>query len=153
MANTMLVLPSSIIISNKINRIPFDVIREIILPFTYNPQKKELLEDIRSFYIDYNIIDNYYAFDYNYRVLYNDLKRFYRNKVNAIARVYGVVPERISKIRMLLQIRIRCRLSRENGTFIYDNTESNIRNCVRGAFALLTPIERTQFINEFILEF
>ena len=153
MANTILVLPSSIPISNKINRIPFDIIREIILPFSYNTQKRELLEDIRSFYVDYNIIENYYAFDFNYRVLYNDLKQFYLNKVNAIARVYCVVPERISKLHMLLKFRIRCRSSRETSTIIYDFTESNLSKCVRGAFALLTPIERTQFINEFILDF
>ena len=32
------------------NTIPIDIIREHILPYTYDPQSQELCDDIRSFY-------------------------------------------------------------------------------------------------------
>lgn len=32
------------------DKIPIDIIRENIIPYTYTPQPKELCKDIRSFY-------------------------------------------------------------------------------------------------------
>jgi hypothetical protein len=44
------------------DKLPIDIIREEILPYTYQPQPKELCNDIRSFY---NIRDYLYKLYYN----------------------------------------------------------------------------------------
>jgi len=40
------------------------VVQMVLLPYTYQPQSKELMFDVRSYVSDYRIIENVYAFDY-----------------------------------------------------------------------------------------
>ena len=42
------------------NKLPLEVIREHIIPYTYSPQNDELLDDIKSFYIVRNLLLNIY---------------------------------------------------------------------------------------------
>ena len=42
------------------NKLPFDIIFSHILPFTYSPQNKELLQDIKHYVISKNEISNIY---------------------------------------------------------------------------------------------
>jgi hypothetical protein len=107
-----------IISQNLINRLPEDVIRENILPYTYNTQPRELIIDIRTYLKDYGIVINYYAIYMNDLILRFDLIQFlsFLNKYHADD-VYG----KATKSRIL--------------------------------FGRLTPFERTQFINQYILVF
>lgn len=58
------------------NKIPEDIIINIIIPYTYQIIPKELSSDIISFRKDLDLIDNLYSFDYNYKILLNDLLIF-----------------------------------------------------------------------------
>ena len=65
--------------------LPMDLIREVIMPYAYKPQSQELLCDIRSFYADWKLLQNYYI-DYNmdinnYTSLHEDLQQFCYDKI------------------------------------------------------------------------
>ena len=62
---------------NIFRRLPEDVIINNIMPFLYKPQPKDLLLDIRSFYTDFHLLDNY-RFYYNTHCLYNDIIDYYK---------------------------------------------------------------------------
>ena len=55
------------------DKIPIDIIRENIIPYTYTPQPKELCKDIRSFY---NIRDYLYKFYYD---IWGDIYYYEKN--------------------------------------------------------------------------
>lgn len=71
------------------NKLPLEVIREHIIPYTYSPQNNELLDDIKSFYIVRNLLLNIYyyrwkeAFNYEENAdlnwLDNDIGRFFND--------------------------------------------------------------------------
>ena len=51
---------------NKLwKKIPVDVFINNIMPFVYQKQHDDLLNDIRNFTFDYKMIKNYYFFDLN----------------------------------------------------------------------------------------
>jgi hypothetical protein len=60
-----------------IKKLPDDVIINIILPFLYKPQPKELLMDIKNFNTTFNEIDNYYAYEFNYFIMLQDLLNYF----------------------------------------------------------------------------
>lgn len=93
------------------DRIPIEIIREHILPFTYNPQPKEICDDIKSFFnIRKHLCNVYYhrwkdTFEYeenaDYNWLENDILRFYNND---IALMYGVHIDYINRYRRLFML-------------------------------------------------
>jgi hypothetical protein len=103
-------------------KIPFDIIINHIMPYTYNVQNKELLYDIKNFVEDLNLIENCYLFDYNYIMLYRDLVGFYEYKFN-----------------------------NRYCDFINEINKKYIK-AVRIIWGILTPKLRTEFINKYILE-
>jgi len=128
----------------NLSKIPDDIIINHIIPYTYNIQPKELLMDIKSFYIDYNIINNVYIFDYNNVILLRDLLFFteiyeYKKLIN------------IFKKHIFLKNYLNTRIY----NYIINNIELNIKintvRKVRFLIGLMTPFQRTQFINKFIL--
>ena len=42
------------------DKLPIEIIREKIIPYTYEPQPKEVLEDIISYYEVKNLLKDYY---------------------------------------------------------------------------------------------
>jgi hypothetical protein len=60
-----------------ITKLPIDIIINIILPFLYQPQQQELLMDIKNFNVTFNEIDNYYAYEFNYFVMLQDLLNYF----------------------------------------------------------------------------
>jgi hypothetical protein len=63
-----------------LQRIPEEIIREHILPYTYLPQRKTLLRDIRSFTEDWRTLINYYIRkkNYSYGRIFRDVLYFSR---------------------------------------------------------------------------
>jgi hypothetical protein len=114
------------------------VVQLVILPYTYLPQSKELMSDVRSYVLDYRIIENVYAFDYNDNILMTDLVNFCVNKDFSLQqrRLLG----NLSAVDMYLQ----------TGYFPNTDMDSHERRA-RLIWGLLTREQRTQFINEYIL--
>ena len=82
-------------------KIPFDVIINNIIPYTYSVQKRELLHDIRNYTEDLNLIENSYVFDYNYIILYRDLLNFCKLKFNKLINMYRLNKKYWKKIRFI----------------------------------------------------
>jgi hypothetical protein len=61
----------------KLKIIPTDIFNQIIMPFTYNVQNKNLLKDIKSYTSTRIILDDFYLFEYNYSILLTDLMGFF----------------------------------------------------------------------------
>ncbi len=104
-------------------KIPEDIIRENILPYTYNTQQKELIMDISSYHDDYDYVESYYLFNYNDTILFFDLSMY-----NSF----------IKKTPMNRAV---------NNVLYDDNTNSLF------LFRLLTNKERKQFINIYVRDF
>ena len=60
-----------------LNKIPYDVLINNIIPYTYIKKCPQHLKDIRSFYSHFSLVENYYYIYYNQHILLNDLERFF----------------------------------------------------------------------------
>jgi len=133
---------------NLFQKLPTEIIINHILPYTYEKQSQKILNDIKSFYNDLNIIENYYYFEQNTSVLLNDIKNFISipssyerfeilhnndNDDYKIVRKY-VLKKHKTYYKMILR---------------YSNTE--IDRAIRKIIGLMTLIERTRFINKYII--
>ena len=108
--------------NKKINN---DVLLRFIYPFSMSPKPKILLRDIRSFVNDIAIIDSIYYTQLNPQILQTDLRDYYYNNLTSKIKInmfYSGPDERI---------------------IIFKN---------RRLLASMTPEERTDFINIYILE-
>lgn len=118
--------------------VPELLVQQCILPYTYLPQPRELLADIRSFVVDYRIVSNVYSFDFNDEILMTDLVNFCMVQYFT-SQQYKLISN-MPAIDMYLQ------------TEYYSN--SNVENRTRISrliWGLLTIEERTRFINHYIL--
>ena len=95
-------------LSLYLQKIPQEVIRENIIPYTYNTQSRELLDDIISFIYSKEILIELYSErwheweDENYMDwLSNDISRFF-NEV--IATMLGYVVSNINKFKRFFKI-------------------------------------------------
>jgi len=133
-----------------IDRLPFDVIVNHILPYTYNPQPKNLLLDIRSYVNDYALVESVYITQYNEFVLLHDLKKYCGAYLNPY---FGMNNNFYSILRRHVSIKNQSEetlinMVRNN---FQRNLEINTERKVKFVWGLLTPTERTDFINNFIL--
>lgn len=94
-------------LSLYLQKIPQDVIRENIIPYTYNTQPRELLDDIISFiYMKEILIELYYEkwhewHDENYMDwLSNDISRFFNEDQ---ATMLGFVDSNVNKFKRLFK--------------------------------------------------
>jgi hypothetical protein len=132
-------------------KIPLDVMKNNILPFTYLKQSPELLLDIRSFHTDFSILDHCYSYHYNYIVLMHDLICFCnRSRIPDynMNDYFGQLLKRMFKMKDweygLLNV------------FVFRLFHRDVMNHplrkIRFIWGLLTPIERTRFINMYVIE-
>ena len=119
------------------SKLPFDIVINNILPFTYNIQKREHTADIRSFYIDYRLIQTMF-YDYNEFIILHYLKIFIESNYEIV-----LARHRLGKYNNMDKIQ----------HFLYnDYNVKNIECKIWFLFGLLTPIERTRFFNEFYID-
>jgi hypothetical protein len=132
-----------------IDKLPFDVIINHILPYIYNPQPNNLLIDIRSYYADYKLVESVYMTQHNEWILLHDLKKC----CCVYLKPYYGIDNKFKKI--LRRHFIIANQSEENLiNIIKRNFHRNIiyvEKKIKIIWALLTPAERTEFINNFIL--
>jgi hypothetical protein len=127
----------------NLSKIPDDIIINHIIPYTYNIQPKEFLNDIKSFYNDYNTINDVYLFEYNAVILLRDLLFFtviYNKSMINIVKKHIFFNKYTNKQiynYILYKIELTINL----------NTERKIRFLI----GLMTPIQRAKFINRFVL--
>ena len=131
---------------NLFLKLPTEIIINHILPYTYEKQSQKLLNDIKSFYNDFNIIENYYYFEQNSSVLLNDIKHFIN--IPSSYEIYDILYNHHDYKF------IRKRLLKKHKTYYkiilnYSNTE--IDRAIRKIIGLMTLIERTRFINKYII--
>jgi hypothetical protein len=133
-------------------KIPNDIIINHIIPFTYQVQSKILLKDIQSFYKDYQIVSNYYSFDYNDYILCSDLIRFVNNNyfLNSYSNNIEKLFERsyfynnlINKEEFIISIESN----------IYNNYIIHPNKVSRIIFGLLRPYERRRFLYRFVIPY
>jgi hypothetical protein len=67
------------IIKENMVKLPYDVIVNHIIPYTYEIQPIYLRLDIVSFRRDIELVKNIYGFHYNYLILLNDLILFHND--------------------------------------------------------------------------
>ena len=128
-----------------IKRLPEEVIN-IIIPYTYNLQPKELLLDIRSFSSDFQMVMDCYYIHYNERILLHDLHVYCTNNFILFNNAdYLVIPNEYL-IGNIFQASLFI-----NNRLYNNHTSTEIRNKVRLIWGMLGPIHRTRFINKYIL--
>jgi hypothetical protein len=93
-----------------LRNIPNDIVINHIIPYTYQIQPSELLLDIVSFQKDFDLIDNLYAFDYNYHILLKDLFCFFNHKkIRTKTKIKITIKSKVKIIWGLLNVYERTR--------------------------------------------
>lgn len=127
-------------------RIPYYVIHKHVIPYTYLPQSKILLHNIRNYKQDMNLIEDIYFTQYNEFILLVDLLGFYNyymNTKNINERLQALLKRHImlknKDVIELNQIMISC------------IKPSMRKRSVKLIWGLMMPDERNIFINDYIL--
>ena len=132
-----------------LNKIPYDVLINNIIPYTYIKKCPHHLKDIRSFYSHFSLVENYYYIYYNQYILMNDLERFFykSNRIYVITNQYYKIFKRHIMFKYTNNINI--------SKYIYEkfyNMKTPPNNKIKFIWGLLTPIERVAFIKKHVLE-
>jgi hypothetical protein len=132
------------------NMLPIEIIINEIIPFTHKPQPNRHTNDIRSFFVDMNLIENmFYA--HNDIIVLNDLIRFCNSFISP---VYDIS----DKYELILRrhFSLKNKTNDELWHFVFfifhRNLLENTSRKIRFLFGLLTPIERTRFFNHFYID-
>ena len=135
-----------------LSRLPLDIIREEIIPFTYNPQPKEICDDIKSFFnIRKHLCSLYYdrwkdTFEYeenaDYNWLENDILRFYNND---IALMNGIHIDYINRYKRLFMLNDKGREDINHLITLY--LRYNSKQMVNLLLGILTCKERIDLVD------
>lgn len=127
-------------------RIPYDVIRRHIIPYTYLSQSKELLRDIRNYKQDINLIESIYYTRYNEFILLTDLLLFHKYNYNMKC-ISKNMTELITRHIMLTTLDNN---DLNNYMRKFRNT-SRRKRAIKFIWGLMTPDERNKFINDYLI--
>jgi hypothetical protein len=131
-------------------KLPFDIIVNHILPYTYRTKPPRHLADIRSFYSDFKFVANYYYYDLNEYILLRDIVQFYNNNSPVDAGIEHLFTVRLNRSIVFQKISLE-----EKYVFIFTHYKDHIlRNAdkkIKFLWGLMKPKERTVFINYFII--
>lgn len=143
--------------SSIFKKIPLTILYQHVMPYAARPQPPELLRDIRSFHTDLGIIDNIYHTQFNDVVFYTDLMYFVNNR-SLSANETNPSYENILRRHITLQKASNKKIVDcfqkyfQTLSFASNINEKDIIQRNRSLFGLLTPEERTHFINKYVLE-
>jgi len=107
---------------NLFARLPHDIIVHRIIPFTYQCQSNDLLQDIRSFFCTYRILHNVYLFEYNESIWIHDLVEFIiRYNIQMISKKFmdSISENKNKKMKIRLIWGYMTRLNRNKFIHIY----------------------------------
>jgi|UniRef100_A0A6C0D2B2 hypothetical protein len=131
--------------------LPDDIIINHVIPYTYLPQPKELLLDIRSFTSDLDFVDMNYMTLYNEYILLHDLIKFCNNKKYPVFDI-DVKFENIFRRSFYIHKMDESDLLHHIFINYHRDMNNNILRKTRILWGLLSPIQRCRFINYHILE-
>jgi len=136
--------------NKMLQRIPFDVLINHIIQYTYDTKTKINLLDIRSFSSDYKVLQNFIFYDYNEVIILNDLIRFCNNNV---APIYDIDPKYEELLRRHISFNNKTKLEIRQYVFsdFHKRLLSNTEVKIKFLWGLLTNIERTRFLNTYYI--
>ena len=142
---------NTIMISKNLGTVPLDVIINNIIPYTYHKQPQNLLIDIRTFKSDYSLVDSIYSTQYDNTILLNDLLRFCNINISPS---YGIknIFENVLRRNFIISNKSHEYLITLVIVHFHRNVNVNTERKIKFIWGLLTPYERTAFINKYILE-
>ena len=134
-------------------KIPFDVFINHIIPYTYKKINNKLLNDIRNFTFDFQMIINYYYFDMNEICLLVDLTLFCNSGCNIlyVTTNYSLI-DVLDRNFTFKNFSLDKKMDFIKKNF-YFNINVNTHKKNKFLLSLLTPSERTSFINEYIIQY
>ena len=138
-------------------KIPYYVIHRCIIPYTYELQPRQLMHDIRSFASDYSMLENTYLVMYNSHILFNDMNFFCNgNMLSELTNIYDLISFSPRYLEILRRhVSFRYKSDDDINTLIVTNrnniTPYEYLSRSRFLWGLLTPFERTEFINAYLL--
>ena len=124
--------------------IPYAVIQRHIIPYTYLPQSKQLLRDIRSYKQDYNIIMCHYSTQYNNNILIADILFYFRLPLKLVTILMRHIMYQHSNPDDIYTLIISM-------YYNYNTKNVSVHRIIRTILGLMTPEERTGFINKYII--
>jgi hypothetical protein len=124
------------------DKLPPEIVKNHIIPYTYQIQSKQLMQDVRSFYEDWNLIDGCYSFDFNSLILLKDLIFYadFSRFENILKRLHRYRETKYTRLYIIA------------ATLFYNKRNINTDRKTRMIVGLLTPKQRTEFINKYIIE-
>lgn len=136
-------------LKKNIKKLPIEIIRENIIPYTYNPQSKELIYDIQSFNKTNQVLKELYykrwkdTFEYEINAdlnwLENDINRFFNEDQ---ATMYGYKNNCIKKYKRLYILQKK----QLETTIKYISKRRKAKQSINIQLGLLFPEERNRFI-------
>jgi hypothetical protein len=123
-----------------VHKLPIEIRLFCIIPFTYTLQSRELMRDVRSYRVDMDILENVYNVQYNDDILLFDLTHFCTETLSC----YDLWKRHFLYSQFSID-NIYDQISR----FIYSNFHTSRK--IRFLWGLLSPEERNEFINSYIL--
>jgi hypothetical protein len=134
-------------------KVPLDIFINHIIPYTYKKINNQLLNDIRNFTFDFQMIINYYYLDMNETCLLVDLTFFCNSNCNilyvAINHSFTDILDRNFTFKNF-SLDKKMDFIKKN---FYFNINVNTHKKNKFLLSLLTPSERTSFINEYIIQY
>ena len=141
---------------NVMKILPYYLVHRCIIPYTYELQPKQLMMDVRSFTTDFSLLDNTYAYKYTNSILFNDIVHYcdvIHRRTNNINVNYQTT-KCVHVLRRFISLRSKDETYIQN-LAICKRTNYSPKDYIRYSrfiWGLLTPSERTEFINEYILD-
>lgn len=137
--------------NNVMRYLPYYLVHRCIIPYTYELQPKQLRMDIRSFRVDYSLVENIYYTMYNSSILFTDLVQYCNGAGEDIDELS---PKYIKILRRHIALKNKTdefiqSLELHNRFGVGPRTHARRSRIIWG---LLTPSERNEFINTYILE-
>ena len=145
-----------LVMEKLMKKIPYYVIHRCIIPYTYELQPRRLLVDIRSFVNDYAMLENTYLLLYNSRILFNDLIFYCNGNMRDLTNIYDLTTISQKYLDILRRhVAFHCKSLEDINSRILDGRYSirpyQYLSRSRFLWGLLTPFERSEFINEYLL--
>ncbi len=145
-----------LVMDKLMKKIPYYVIHRCIIPYTYELQPRRLLVDIRSFVNDYAMLENTYLLLYNSRILFNDLIFYCNGNMRDLTNIYDLTSISQKYLDILRRhVAFHCKSQDDINSRILDGRYSirpyQYLSRSRFLWGLLTPFERSEFINEYLL--